>query len=52
MTALENTPTNPNFLSPLNFKFSIIFSCQLPLRVYISPPDASLQMCRLFLGAV
>ena len=23
MTALENTPTNPNFLSPLNFKFSI-----------------------------
>jgi hypothetical protein len=23
MAALENTPTNPNFLSPLNFKFSI-----------------------------
>jgi hypothetical protein len=23
MTAIENTPTNPNFLSPLNFKFSI-----------------------------
>jgi hypothetical protein len=23
MSALENTPTNPNFLSPLNFKFSI-----------------------------
>jgi hypothetical protein len=23
MTAIENTPTNKNFLSPLNFKFSI-----------------------------
>lgn len=23
MSALENTPTNPNFLSPLNFKFTI-----------------------------
>lgn len=23
MAAIENTPTNPNFLSPLNFKFAI-----------------------------